>query len=245
MANRAMESKARRIFRGALALHYIDGLDEAGSQVESWLKKHGGWLPDPQELYGDGTPLDQPVDEGDDATSKYPVCALDDAKALMPILLKTLNKEIEIDPDDSVCAPIARLASDWLKENDSNEVCTSSSRVAGMELHATMQRLQNEIEELKVTIKDKDKLLLQLTLRDEQVMTLKDENRDLKDIIKKRDIDLHELTVRFMKNESTITILTHKLDMERMASESWKKTCSDILDGLQAKSRSITHAACP
>ena len=67
-----MEKRAREIFRDALALHYIDGICAAGEEVELWLKTHGGWLPDPQEVYGDGTPLTQPEDEGWDVMSKEP-----------------------------------------------------------------------------------------------------------------------------------------------------------------------------
>ena len=86
-----METKARYIFRSALAAHYIDGGIEAGEVVEAWLKSHKGYFPDPQELYGDGTPLTQPVDEGDAAASPYPMLALKEAKNVMTLLRNGLQ----------------------------------------------------------------------------------------------------------------------------------------------------------
>ena len=50
MANPVMESRARRIFRDALAMHYIERR-VLGRQVGQWLTNHGGWFPDPQEDY--------------------------------------------------------------------------------------------------------------------------------------------------------------------------------------------------
>jgi hypothetical protein len=89
-----MEKRAREIFRDALALHYIDGICAAGEEVESWLKTHGGWLPDPQEVYGDGTPLTQPEDEGWDVTSKEPEKAMKEAKGVMSLLAEFLRDGI-------------------------------------------------------------------------------------------------------------------------------------------------------
>ena len=115
-----MESKARHIFRDLLALHYIEDLD-AGPLVETWLKNHGGWFPDPQEMYGDGTPLTAPVDEGEDATSADPARAMEDARALMPKLMANLTKEVERTPDDDVYAPIAKDVTVWMKACDRRE----------------------------------------------------------------------------------------------------------------------------
>ena len=88
-----METKARSIFRLALAHHYIDGIEaDVAVEVEAWLKSHKGWLPDPQELYGDGTPLTQPKDEGDAVSSAYPILAIAEAKRAMILLRDSLQK---------------------------------------------------------------------------------------------------------------------------------------------------------
>ena len=83
-----MEAKARDIFRHALAMHYIDDI-EAGDKVEEWLRKHKGWLPDPQVLYGDGTPP-QPRDEGTNVSSPFPAEAVKEAFTIMNILRTSL-----------------------------------------------------------------------------------------------------------------------------------------------------------
>jgi hypothetical protein len=84
-----MEARARNIFRNALGAHYIDGIGtEAAVHVEKWLMKHKGWFPDPQVLYGDGTPLTQPHDEGSDAMSPFPD-AVEDAIRVMSFLRDT------------------------------------------------------------------------------------------------------------------------------------------------------------
>ena len=89
-----METKARSIFRLALAHHYIDGIEyDVAEEVEAWLKSHKGWLPDPQELYGDGTPLTQPKDEGDAVSSAYPILAIAEAKRAMILLRDSLQKK--------------------------------------------------------------------------------------------------------------------------------------------------------
>ena len=77
-----METVAREIFRDVLAAHYIDG-HPFGEEADVWLKTHGGWLPDPQEMYGDGTPLTQPRDEGDRVMSNDQEKALKEAMGLM------------------------------------------------------------------------------------------------------------------------------------------------------------------
>ena len=78
-----MEAKARSVFREALAAYYIEGGDAGISEVEAWLKSHKGWMPDPQEIYGDGTPLTQPKDERVDVSSAYPHLAITEAKRVM------------------------------------------------------------------------------------------------------------------------------------------------------------------
>ena len=87
-----METQARSVFREALAAYYTEGGDEGISEVEAWLKSHNGWLPDPQEIYGDGTPLTQPKDEGVDVSSAYPLLALAEAKRVMILLRNRLDK---------------------------------------------------------------------------------------------------------------------------------------------------------
>ena len=49
--------------RELLAWHYMGGI-EFGDSVAAWLLEFGGWMPDPQEVYGDATPLTQPLDQG-------------------------------------------------------------------------------------------------------------------------------------------------------------------------------------
>jgi hypothetical protein len=53
----------RVVMRRMLATHYMEG-HPLGQEVENWLLRYGGWFPDPQVLYGDGTctPSDTGVD---------------------------------------------------------------------------------------------------------------------------------------------------------------------------------------
>ena len=90
MTNPIMERRARLIFRDALIMHYMEGPLETGNEVEEWLRTHGGWFPDPAELYGDGTPDDQPMDEGEEALSADSARAFYDAKIVMGLLLASL-----------------------------------------------------------------------------------------------------------------------------------------------------------
>ena len=92
MANPEMEQKARSLFRDALVDHYMDGTQD-GHAVEEWLRTHKGWFPDPQELYGDGTPLTQPVDEGESGRSSRPVLAMEDARTLINLLIASPDYE--------------------------------------------------------------------------------------------------------------------------------------------------------
>ena len=70
MANAVMEKRTREIFREALALHHVGSIYVAGDAVESWLKTHGGWFPDPQEDYGYGSLT--PLAHDQEVTSKRP-----------------------------------------------------------------------------------------------------------------------------------------------------------------------------
>ena len=109
-----MEAKAREILRYALAAHYVDGA-EGGQEIDAWLKKHGGWLPDPQELYGDGTPLTQPQDEGFDVSSPFPEdVVLKDATRVILLLRATWP----VPEDDDAASTYANLHTDianWLR----------------------------------------------------------------------------------------------------------------------------------
>ena len=106
-----MERRARVILRDALLKHYIDELS-CGHEVEAWLKTHGGWFPDNQMTYGDGTPLTQPKDEGEDVMSKEPANVLVDAKVVMESLWTTLDDE-DADLANSVCSWIIDLGILW------------------------------------------------------------------------------------------------------------------------------------
>ena len=107
-----MEKQAREIFRDALALHYIEGICQAGTEVDAWLKTHGGWLPNPQEVYGDGTPLTQPEDEGWDVMSKEPEKAMKDATDVMILLAEFLRDGIAEEMDQ---CDLKASADAWLE----------------------------------------------------------------------------------------------------------------------------------
>ena len=46
--------EVRLLFRQMLAQHYMES-HPLGAEVEDWLLRFGGWFPDPQVLYGDGS----------------------------------------------------------------------------------------------------------------------------------------------------------------------------------------------
>jgi hypothetical protein len=106
-----MEKRARVILRDALLKHYIDELS-CGHEVEAWLKTHGGWFPDNQMTYGDGTPLTQPKDEGEDVMSKEPENVLIDARVVMENLWVTLDDE-DSDFANGVCDWITDIGILW------------------------------------------------------------------------------------------------------------------------------------
>ena len=106
-----METVAREIFRDVLAAHYIDG-HPFGEEADLWLKIHGGWLPDPQEMYDDGTPLTQPRDEGDRVMSKDPEKALKEAMGLMKCLAECLHDDYL-----DVHGNVKFQAQEWLEES--------------------------------------------------------------------------------------------------------------------------------
>ena len=53
--------EVRSRMRELVTWHYMEGI-EFKDMVAAWLLEFGGWLPDPQEVYGDATPL--PLDQG-------------------------------------------------------------------------------------------------------------------------------------------------------------------------------------
>jgi len=160
MANPAMETKARIIFRDALATHYIDGLPEVGDQASQWLLTHGGWFPDPQGEYDGETPPDQ----GGAVMSPQPVAAMEDAKTLMMSLWNALTaNEADLKEEvrkwlGSLTARIARSRSrsplrvqplSELARAALDVVCTrdADSRVESQ--RQTIVRLQQEIADLR------------------------------------------------------------------------------------------------
>ena len=114
-----MEWWARHIFREALAEHYVNTI-AFGDEVESWLKKHGGWLPDPQLTYCNGPP----ADEGPYVMSPIPAQTLDDAEPVMHKILTSL------DPNEH--EDLVAMARRWLdchdEEIDRNSRARSRSR---------------------------------------------------------------------------------------------------------------------
>ncbi len=124
MANSTVESRARSLFRSALYLHYIEGL-QSGPAVEQWLVRHGGWFHDEQRLYSEGTPEDDP----EQVVSLDPVRAMEDAKSLMVELWASLISEIGSmaveslrrgytgsDLEDRARSELAGTARAWLEE---------------------------------------------------------------------------------------------------------------------------------
>ena len=75
----------RRRMRELLAAHYVGESCVQGPQVEAWLHRWGGWFGDPQEMYSDGTPWTQPVDQGTDAPRSNPERAIHDAEWLLKL----------------------------------------------------------------------------------------------------------------------------------------------------------------
>ena len=59
----ALLHEVRGRMRELLAWRYMEGI-EHGDRVAAWLLEFKGWYPDPQEVYGDATPLTQPLDQG-------------------------------------------------------------------------------------------------------------------------------------------------------------------------------------
>jgi hypothetical protein len=70
----------RGVLRRILAHHYMEG-HPLGEEVENWLLRFGGWFPDPQVLYGDGTST--PHDTGVDGPCPDLIAALEEANLII------------------------------------------------------------------------------------------------------------------------------------------------------------------
>ena len=122
-----LEARARMIFRAVLVVHYIDGLDPAvADPVENWLRVHGGWLPDPQVLYGDGTPLTQPADEGTYVTSDRPERAVAEA---LPAMLGLRCYLHGCEDDEHTSTFFRADVLEWLLDHATPEHATLAARI--------------------------------------------------------------------------------------------------------------------
>ena len=191
-----MEKRARATFRDVLALHYIDGISKTGEEVDMWLKTHGGWFPDPQEVYGDGTPLTQPKDEGWDVMSKETEKAMKEAKGVMGSLKEFFGDGVaehigRPDLKASVKKWLADLPRD--RSRSPRRCVITQMMIATMEetirlQDQTIEKLQGRdrsrsprrcvipqmtLEVLKVTIQLKDQIIEALNGK------IKDTNREL------------------------------------------------------------------
>jgi len=70
----------RILLRQILAQHYVDS-HPIGAEVEGWLMRWGGWFPDPQVHYGDGSSRLQ--DEGVDCPCPDVIAALEHSELLL------------------------------------------------------------------------------------------------------------------------------------------------------------------
>ena len=72
--------EVRVLFRQILAQHYMES-HPLGAEVEDWLLRFGGWFPDPQVLYGDGS--SRLIDNGVDCPCPDVITALEDSELLL------------------------------------------------------------------------------------------------------------------------------------------------------------------
>ena len=166
-----MEKRARATFRDVLALHYIDGISKTGEEVDMWLKTHGGWFPDPQEVYGDGTPLTQPKDEGWDVMSNEPEKAMKEAKGVMGSLKEFFGDGVaehigRIGLKASVAKWLADLAPETPKRDRSRSPrrCVIPQMTIDV-LKGTIQLQSETIKVLEGKIKDTNRELVENAYR--------------------------------------------------------------------------------
>ena len=72
--------ESRVVLRRILAHEYMEG-HALGEEAEKWLLRYGGWFPDPQLLYGDGTSA--PSDTGVDGPCSEIDAALSEAELII------------------------------------------------------------------------------------------------------------------------------------------------------------------
>ena len=72
--------EVRGVLRCILAHHYMEG-HPVSEEAGNWLMRWGGWFPDPQVLYGDGT--ETPLDTGVDGPCADLRAALEEADVLL------------------------------------------------------------------------------------------------------------------------------------------------------------------
>jgi hypothetical protein len=122
----AAEIRARNIFREALYLHYIDGIS-CGNEIDQWLRRHGGWFRDNQQIYDGDAPQD---DDESVRSSFHPEIAVVEAESVMMTLYTTLwigNARVErnhinrgepagcpIDNSQALKRELERDARNWL-----------------------------------------------------------------------------------------------------------------------------------
>jgi hypothetical protein len=99
MADLSAEIRAREIFREALYLHYIDGLT-CGEAVAKWLRTHGGWFRDNQEVYDPDDETSEDHDEN--VRSPHPSIAVEEAQLVMATLFAILSTEISREERDRI-----------------------------------------------------------------------------------------------------------------------------------------------
>ena len=192
-----MEERARAIFRDALALHYIDDISKTGEEVNVWLKTHGGWLPDPQEVYGDGTPLTQPKDEGWDVMSKEPEKATKEAKGVMGSLKEFLGDGVA---EHIGCTALKASVKQWLadlprdRSRSPRRCVIPDMMIATME--QTIQLKDQIIEALQGKIQAQDRELVKNAYRISYLETTVKANEQL---IAMKD-DLHNKVMAGMEN---------------------------------------------
>ena len=168
MASAIMEKRARAIFRDALALHYIDGISKTGEEVNVWLTTHGGWFPDPQEVYGDGTPLTQPKDEGWDVMSKEPEKAMKGAERVMGALKEFLGDGVA---EHIGCTALKASVKQWLADLAQGRDRSRSPRrcvIPDMTIAVLKENIQLKdrlIEVLQGKIKDTNRELVENAYR--------------------------------------------------------------------------------